>query len=102
MVWYKNSMHPLWMLVQTARGPTPLNQPPMPSDRYINLSPVVTEEVSRATAPGLGVCVDGEDVDINRFWSFCVALSAAGLTCPSFAGTFVAESVAATMAGKVI
>ena len=36
--------------------------------------PVVTDDVCRLTAPGLGVCVDGEDVDINRFWGLALEL----------------------------
>ena len=59
-------MHPLWTLVHTNRGPTPLNQPPMPSVLYISLSPFVTDSVSKVMAPGVGVWVDGDDVDIGR------------------------------------
>jgi hypothetical protein len=40
------------------------------------------EDVSNVTVPGLGVCVDGDDVDIKRFWSFD-AVSVAVFVCPS-------------------
>jgi hypothetical protein len=49
-VWYKTSMVPDWTLVQTARGPTPRNQPAMPSVLYIISRPVVTDEVSSVAA----------------------------------------------------
>lgn len=50
-----------------------------------------TEDVSKVTAPGRGVWVDGDDVDINLFWSFCVELSVVpdDLTVPSFVDTCV-------------
>ena len=57
---------PLWTLVQTNLGPTPRNQPSIPSVLYINFSPVKMDEVSKTGAPGLTVDVDGDEVDINR------------------------------------
>lgn len=59
-------MVPLWTLVQTNLGPTPRNQPTIPSVLYINFSPVKIDEVSRTGAPGLTVDVDGDEVDMNR------------------------------------
>ena len=38
----------------------------MPSVLYISLSPFVTDSVSKVMAPGVGVWVDGDDVDIGR------------------------------------
>ncbi len=70
IVWYKNNMQPLWTLVHTKRGPTPLNQPPIPSVLYIILSPFVTDSVSKVAAPGDGVWVEGDDVDIGRLICF--------------------------------
>lgn len=60
-------MHPLWMLVHTKRGPTPLNHPPMPSCLYIILRPTNTDDVSSGGTPGLGLCVEGDDVEMSRF-----------------------------------
>lgn len=77
MVWYKNSMHPLCMLVQTKRGPTPLNHPPRPSCLYIIPSPVNTDDVSSLGAPRRGLCVEGEEVEMLRFVSFCFIASVA-------------------------
>lgn len=59
-------MHPLCTLVHTNLGPTPLNQPANPSVLYMTFKPVNTEEVSSLIEPGRGVCVDGDDVEIER------------------------------------
>ena len=53
-------------LVQTARGPTPLNHPAIPSVLYIIFKPVMTEEVSRVAAPWAFSVVEGEDVEMGR------------------------------------
>ena len=61
-VWYSTNMVPLCTLVHTARGPTPLNQPAMPSVLYIILSPVMTDDVSNIAAPCVRRAVEGEEV----------------------------------------
>lgn len=43
----------------------------------MSLSPVNTEEVSRFPEPGRGVCVEGEEVEMDRI----CCLSAVGRTC---------------------
>lgn len=63
--WYKNSIQPLCTLVHTNLGPTPRNHPATPSVLYISLSPVTTDEVSKLIHPGRGVCVEGEEVEID-------------------------------------
>jgi hypothetical protein len=63
-------MHPLCTLVHTSLGPTPLNHPAIPSLLYMSFKPVTTDEVSRLIHPGLGVCVEGEDVEIDRVCCF--------------------------------
>ncbi len=61
-------MVPDCTLVQTARGPTPLNHPAIPSVLYNIFRPVNTEDVSRVAAPWAFNVVEGEDVDIGRLW----------------------------------
>lgn len=56
---------PLWTLVHTNRGPTPRNQPAIPSVLYINFSPVKIDDVSRFIEPGLAIEVFGDDVEIS-------------------------------------
>lgn len=58
-------MVPLCTLVQTKRGPTPLNHPAIPSVLYIILSPVSTDDVSSITALWTLSVVEGEEVDIG-------------------------------------
>ena len=58
-------MVPLCTLVHTSRGPTPRNQPAMPSVLYMSFSPVKIDEVSRLTEPGFVMDVFGEDVEIS-------------------------------------
>ena len=65
-VWYRTSIVPDCTLVHTARGPTPRNQPAIPSVLYIIFRPVITDDVSRVAAPWALRVVDGEDVDIGR------------------------------------
>jgi hypothetical protein len=68
--WYRNSMQPLWIKVQTPRGPTPRNQPGTPSVWYMTWRPRRTDDVCRGIAPRLGRCVLGDDVDMCRFCGF--------------------------------
>lgn len=59
-------MHPDCTAVHTARGPTPRNNPLIPSVRYIILRPLITDDVSNiAAACGLSV-VEGDEVEICR------------------------------------
>lgn len=66
-VWYNTNIVPDCTLVQTARGPTPRNQPATPSVLYIILSPVKTEDVSSVAAPCAFSVVEGDDVEMARF-----------------------------------
>ena len=55
------------MLVQTARGNTPLNNPAGPSCFSINLIPMNILSVSNFIAPALAAgVVDGEEVEMSR------------------------------------
>lgn len=62
---------PLCTLVQTARGPTPRNQPATPSVRYITRSPVITDDVSSVTAVWCLREVEGEEVEIGLLAWIC-------------------------------
>ena len=61
-------MVPDCTLVQTNRGPTPLNHPAIPSVLYMIFMPVMTEEVSSIAAPCALRVVEGEEVEIGRLW----------------------------------
>jgi len=74
-------MVPDCTLVQTARGPTPLNHPAIPSVLYIIFRPVMTEDVSRVAAPWALRVVEGEDVEIGLLCVDFVFVVCEGVEC---------------------
>jgi hypothetical protein len=80
-VWYNTSIVADCTLVQTARGPTPLNQPAMPSVLYIIFRPVITEDVSSVAALWTFRLVEGEEVEMDRVCEFVELIVGFNVVC---------------------